>query len=47
MLTCLIEVGFGLELCVNAAPLLLIELSYPTQVRTTVMVGTHKLIKHV
>ena len=26
-------VGFGLSFCQNAAPLLLIELSYPTQVR--------------
>ena len=32
MLTLCTEVGFGLELCCNAAPLLLIELSYPTQV---------------
>jgi hypothetical protein len=26
-------VGFGLTFCVNAAPLLLLELSYPTQAR--------------
>lgn len=34
-----IVVGFGLSFCQNAAPLLLIELSYPTHVRTLVPHG--------
>ena len=32
-------VGVGLSFCQNAAPLLLIELSYPTHVRATCVSG--------
>lgn len=33
-------VGFGLTFCLNAAPLLLIELAYPTQVGHSLVVSS-------